>query len=598
MFLPTTKQEMHALGWNALVSGDSYIDSPFMGTAVIGKVLADAGYRVGIIAQPQTDSLVDIGRLGAPKLFWGVTAGSVDSMVANYTALKKKRRIDDYTPGGQNNRRPDRATIVYTGLIRRYAKTVKRFSPESTKNTKKSFKTLKNSVRSVNSVVNPSPPIVLGGIEASLRRVPHYDYWSNKIRRSLLFDAKADYLLYGMAEKSTLEFAAALRDGRDPRVIRGLSYIAKEKREDYLELPPYEVVAKDKKAFTEFFHIFYKNNDPIPAKGLCQKHGDRYLIQNPPAFYQSEEELDKIYALDFERAQHPYYAKDGKVRALDTIGFSIASHRGCYGECNFCAIAVHEGRTIRSRSQDSIVSEAKEITHHPKFKGYISDLGGPTANMYGYECGKKLKAGNCPSKRCVSPVICPLLKVDHHPHAEVLEKVRKIEGVKKVFVASGLRYDLILEDKAHGDAYLRQIVQHHTSGQMKIAPEHTEDKVLQKMGKPSKASLLEFKKRFEKFNREAGKKQFLTYYMIAAHPGCEERDMRKMKSFVSSELRINPEQIQIFTPTPSTYSSVMYWTERDPFSGEPLFVEKDPNRKRKQKEIITQKSQFQQRKRR
>ncbi len=567
MFLPTTPQEMRALGWDTLdiiiVSGDSYIDSPFMGTAVIGNVLASAGYRIGIIAQPRTDTLADIGRLGAPKLFWGVTAGSVDSMVANYTALKKKRRRDDYTPGGQNNRRPDRATIVYTGLIRRYMKTLPR--PKF------------------------PPPVVLGGIEASLRRVPHYDYWSNKIRRSLLFDAKADYLLYGMAEKSTLEFAAALRDGRDPRGIRGLSYIAKEKRDTYLELPPYEIIARDKKAFTEFFHLFYKNNDPIPARGLCQRHGDRYLIQNPPAFYQSEEELDKIYALKFERAQHPYYEKQGKVRALDTVGFSIASHRGCYGECNFCAIAVHEGRTVRSRSQASIVSEAKEITKHPEFKGYISDLGGPTANMYGYECGKKLKAGNCPSKRCVSPLICPLLKVDHRPHAEVLEKVRKLPGVKKVFVASGLRYDLILEDKAHGDAYLRQVITHHTSGQMKIAPEHTEVRVLQKMGKPSKESLLAFKRRFEQLNREAGKKQFLTYYMIAAHPGCEERDMRKMKSFVSSELRINPEQVQIFTPTPSTYSSVMYWTERDPFTGEPLFVEKDPQKKKRQKEVITEK---------
>ena len=571
---------MQALGWDALdiiiVSGDSYIDSPFMGTAVIGKVLADTGYRVGIIAQPRADSLVDIGRLGEPKLFWGVTAGSVDSMVANYTALKKKRRNDDYTPGGENNRRPDRATIVYTGLIRRYAKTVKKrphlSSPASGGGTS-------------------PPPIVLGGIEASLRRVPHYDYWTNKIRRSILFDAKADYLIYGMAEKSTLEFAAALRDGSDPHEIRGLSYIAKETRQEYIELPAYEVVAKDKMAFIEMFHTFYKNNDPIPAKGLAQRHGNRYLVQNPPAFYQTQEELDKIYALDFERAQHPYYARRGKVRALDTIGFSIASHRGCYGECNFCAIAVHEGRTIRSRSQDSIVSEAKKITRHPKFKGYISDLGGPTANMYGYECGKKLKAGNCPSKRCVSPVICPLLEVDHRPHAKALEKVRNLKGVKKVFVASGLRYDLILEDAQHGDDYLRQVVTHHTSGQMKVAPEHTEDKVLQKMGKPSKASLLEFKKRFEKFNRETGKKQFLTYYMIAAHPGCDDRDMRKMKNFVSGNLRINPEQVQIFTPTPSTYSSVMYYTERDPFTGEPLFVEKDPEKKRRQKNIITQKPQ-------
>jgi len=569
MFLPTTRKEMQTLGWDSLdiiiVSGDSYIDSPFMGTAVIGKVLANAGYRVGIISQPQPDSLMDISRLGEPKLFWGVTAGSIDSMVSNYTALKKKRRTDDYTPGGENNRRPDRATIVYTGLIRRSSKQA---SPKQA-----------------------TAPILLGGIEASLRRVPHYDYWTNKIRRSILFDSKADYLLYGMAEKSTLEFAAALRDGNDPREIRGLSYIAKEKRDDYLEMPAYEVVAKDKLAFIEMFHIFYKNNDPIPAKGLTQKHGDRYLIQNPPALYQTQEELDAIYALDYERAQHPYYAKDGKVRALDTIGFSIPSHRGCYGECNFCAIAVHEGRTIRSRSQDSIVSEAKVITQHPKFKGYISDLGGPTANMYGYECGKKLKAGNCPTKRCVSPGICPVIKIDHRPHAEVLKKVQDLDGVKKVFVASGLRYDMILSDTEYGDDYLQQVVTHHTSGQMKIAPEHTEDNVLAHMGKPGTESLVKFKQRFEELNRKAGKKQFLTYYMIAAHPGCDDRDMRKMKGFISSELRISPEQVQIFTPTPSTYSSVMYYTEMDPFTLEPMFVEKDPNRKSKQKDIITQKPQ-------
>lgn len=586
MFLPTTKQEMKTLGWDALdiiiVSGDSYIDSPFMGTAVIGKVLMDAGYRVGIIAQPRTDSLVDIGRLGEPKLFWGVTAGSIDSMVSNYTALKKKRRTDDYTPGGENNRRPDRATIVYTGLIRRYMKSLRKSPPLTPPERGRTVPSPEGG-----RLGRGKPPIVLGGIEASLRRVPHYDYWTNKIRRSLLFDAKADYILYGMAEKSTLEFAAALRDGCDVHDVRGLSYIAKEAREGYLELPPYEVVAKDKKAFIEMFHIFYKNNDPIPAKGLTQKHGDRWLVQNPPALYESQAELDHVYALEYERAQHPYYERHGKVRALDTVGFSIASHRGCYGECNFCAIAVHEGRTIRSRSQDSIVAEAKAITQHPNFKGYISDLGGPTANMYGYECGKKLKAGNCPTKRCISPTICPVIKIDHRPHAEVLEKVRNLDGVKKVFVASGIRYDMILSDTEHGDAYLKQVVNHHTSGQMKIAPEHTEDNVLAHMGKPGTDVLVQFKKRFEELNRKAGKKQFLTYYMIAAHPGCTEGDMRQMKRFVSSELRIAPEQVQIFTPTPSTYSSVMYWTEMDPWTLEPLFVEKDIARKRKQKDIIT-----------
>ena len=401
------------------------------------KLLVQAGYRVGVIAQPDITSDEDIGRLGEPALFWGVTAGSIDSMVANYTALKKKRKSDDYTPGGINNRRPDRATIVYTNLIRRFSN---RTNPTS-----------------------PARPIVLGGIEASLRRVAHYDFWSDRVRRSLLFDAKADYILYGMAEKAVLELAACLQQDEDPRQVRGLCYISKEPQDNYLELPAYEAVEHDRLAFIDMFHIFYRNNDPMNAKGLFQKHGNRYLVQNPPSFYHTQEELDKVYSLDFERAQHPYYERLGPVKALDTIRFSISTHRGCYGECNFCAIAVHEGRTVRWRSSGSILAEAELLSRHPEFKGYIHDLGGPTANMYGYECEKKLNHGSCPSKRCLYPVICPLIKVNHRPQLELLKQVRKLKGVKKVFVASGIRYDLVLSDTEHGDEYLREIVSQHVN---------------------------------------------------------------------------------------------------------------------------------------
>ena len=582
--------EVKRLGWDGLdvilVTGDSYIDSPFIGTAVIGKVLAHAGYRVGVIAQPEISGVDDIGRLGLPRLFWGVTAGSIDSMVANYTALKKPRKSDDYTPGGQNTRRPDRATIVYSNLIRRFTKIGGRaFSPPSPP----APVVLGGIVGRTGSPTYTSAPIVLGGVEASLRRVAHYDFWDDAIRRSVLFDAKADYLLYGMAEKAVLEFAAALRDGQTPHAIRGLSYIAKEPREGYLEVPSYETVAQDKTAFIEMFHTFYRNNDPISAHGLYQKHGDRYMIQNPPALTETQAELDAIYALDFERRQHPFYEQQGKVKALETIGFSISTHRGCYGECNFCAISVHEGTIVRWRSPESILAEAGRLAQHPDFKGYIQDLGGPTANMYGFECSRKLSKGICSAKRCVYPEVCPLMKVNHQPQIDLLRKVRQIPGVKKVFVASGIRYDMLLCDKEHGDDYLRAVVENHVSGQMKVAPEHTQEHVLALMGKPGNAPLLEFKRRFDELNRLAGKRQFLTYYLIAAHPGSSEADMQRVRTFASQKLQIHPEQVQVFTPTPSTYSSLMYYTELDPFTGKALFVEKDARRKERQKEIVTDK---------
>ncbi|MBU0993190.1 MAG: YgiQ family radical SAM protein [Proteobacteria bacterium] len=558
MFIPTTRNEIETLGWQALdiilVTGDSYIDSPFIGVSMIGKILLNAGFRVGIIAQPDLSSEKDIKRLGEPELFWGVTGGCVDSMIANRTASGKKRKTDDYTPGGENTRRPDRAVIVYTNLIRQY---------------------FKNTV-----------PVVLGGIEACLRRVAHYDFWSNGIRKSILFDAKATYLLYGMADRSILELATALKEKTDPRSIRGLCYIDKEKPEEALRLPSFDEVMADKLAFTEMFHLFYQNNDPLTARTLYQQQDARYLVQNPPARYLATEELDQVYGLDFERDLHPYYKRSGDVRALDTIRFSITTHRGCYGECNFCAISTHQGRTVRWRSEKSIIKEAEAMVSHPLFKGTILDAGGPTANMYGIECTLKTKKGSCKDKRCLFPNVCPSLSVNHKKQIDLLNKLHRIPGVKHVFVASGIRYDMILSDKKFGAAYLEALLSRHVSGQMKIAPEHTEEHVLNLMGKPSSDSLIEFKNVFDRLSKKTERKQFLTYYMIAAYPGCREKDMANLKSFATRHLKIIPRQIQTFTPSPSTYATLMYYTGKDPFSGKPLFVEKTFSGREKQKSIV------------
>ena len=400
MFLPTTKEELIRLSWDSLdiilISGDVYIDSPYDGSAVIGKVLLNAGYRVGIISQPDLDTPLDITRLGEPNLFWGVSGGCVDSMVANYTALMKKKRKDDLTPDGINNRRPDRAVITYVNLIKKYFK-----------NTK---------------------PIIIGGIEASLRRIAHYDYWSDLIRRSILFDSKADILVYGMGEKTILEIADSFKNKKDNKIIKGICYASKDKKEGFLELPSYEEVKSDKMKFIEMFNIFYKNNDPLNAKGLCQKQDFRYLIQNPPNFYLTDYELDKIYDLGYERKVHPYYAKQGKVHALETIQFSIISHQGCFADCNFCSIAVHQGRRVRSRSDKSILKEAEEMTIHENFKGYINDIGGPTANMWDMECPIQNDKGSCKNKKCTNPELCDKMRICHSNQVELLKKLR---GLKK-----------------------------------------------------------------------------------------------------------------------------------------------------------------------
>ncbi|AXH09280.1 YgiQ family radical SAM protein [Malaciobacter halophilus] len=565
-FLPTTKKEMNKRGWDKLdvilISGDAYIDSPFMGVAVVGRILESIGLKVGIIGQPDINSDIDIKRLGEPKLFWGVSGGSIDSMVSNYTATKKFRNSDDYTPGGKNNKRPDRATLVYTNLIRRY---------------------FKNTV-----------PIVLGGIEASLRRLTHYDYWSNKLRKPILFDTKADYMIYGMGEQAIIDLGNYLKEGKDPKTIKGVCYISKEPVYEYEQIPSHDECLKDKEKYIDLFRAFYDNNDPVYSKGLCQKVDTRYLIQNPPSDYLEEEQMDKIASFPYQRDLHPYHKKDGNVKCLETIKFSIMTHHGCWGECNFCAIAVHQGRTIRTRSEKNIIQEAKHFTKMKDFKGVISDVGGPTANMYGYECKKKLKKGTCiDNYRCVDDKrLCKAMKVDHSRNIQLLKDIREVPGVKKAFVASGVRYDLITADKKHGYEYLKQMVNHHISGQMKVAPEHTSDEVLYHMGKPGKQTLIDFKRMYDKLNKESGKKQFLTYYLIAAHPGCKEKHMHELKQFTTNELKMNPEQAQVFTPTPGTYSAVMYYTEMDPFTKKKVFVEKETRRKEKQKEIVIKKTGF------
>jgi len=561
MFIPTTPKEVQHLGWAGLdvilVTGDSYIDSPAVGVSVIGQVLLADGFRVGIIAQPDVGSAGDISRLGEPELFWGVTGGCIDSLVANYTATGKWRKKDDYTPGGRNEKRPDRAVIAYANLIRRHFK--------------------------------GTAPIVLGGIEASLRRIAHYDFWSNRLRRSILLDTKADYLLYGMAERSVRELAANLRSGKPCSAIRGLCYMDHAAPGGYTELPAWEQVRDSRKAFTEMFLQFYHGNDPVSSKGLCQRYDKRYLVQNPPAMPLESAELDRVYALPYERGLHPFYAREGKVRALDTIRFSVTTHRGCFGECHFCAISMHQGRGVQWRSRKSIVSEVAHLTGLPDFKGIVQDIGGPTANMYGLDCRRRREKGSCRHRKCLVPEICRHLDCDHGEQRRLLREIRRVPGVRHAFIASGIRHDLILQDSKNGRAYLRDVVFHHTSGQMKIAPEHIEHRVLKAMGKPGQASLLEFRHAFQKLSRQAGKKQFLTYYFMAAHPGCTEADMHALREFTRKQLQLSPEQVQVFTPTPSTIAGLMYYTETDPFSGEKLFVEKDRRRREEQKRILVAK---------
>jgi uncharacterized radical SAM protein YgiQ len=564
-FIPTTAQELHSLGWKQLdvilVTGDTYIDSPYIGVAVIGRVLLSAGYRVGIIAQPDIHSERDIARLGEPKLFWGVTAGCIDSMIANYTASGKRRKSDDLTPGGLNTKRPDRAVIIYSNLIRRYFKQTR--------------------------------PIVLGGIEASLRRISHYDAWSDSVRRSILFDAKADVLVYGMGEQSILELAEKFERQEDIRSIRGICYISRQLpgaepgfAGPDIELPDHGTVSRDKELFSRMFKTFYENADPFTARRFCQQQDTRYLVHNPPQFPLSGDALDRIYELPYARDVHPFCKKEGRVTALDTIRFSLTTHRGCYGECRFCAITVHQGRHVVSRSEASLLREAAAFTAYPDFKGIIADVGGATANMYGIECDRKRDRGACRDKGCLYPKPCRHLPVHHGRQIQLLRALRSLPGVRKVFIGSGIRYDLILSDPDEGALYLTEILRYHISGQLKIAPEHAQDSILKLMGKPGREHLEAFIRLFEELQAKSPQKSFLTYYLMAAHPGCTPEDMQKLRTFAVQTLRLLPEQVQIFTPSPSTYATLMYYTEIDPFSGQKIFVEKNAANKQKQKAIF------------
>ena len=556
MFLPTTKQEIINLKWDKpdiiIISGDTYIDSPFNGAAVIANYLTINGFKIAIIAQPDINN-DDIARLGEPSLFWGVTAGAMDSLVANYTATGKFRNQDDLTPGGINNRRPDRACMVYTNLIRRYFKKTK--------------------------------PIVLGGIEASLRRVVHYDLKDNKLRRSILFDAKADILVYGMAEKTMLELARALKKNKSYYDIKGLCYISKTANENYIEIPSYEECITDKNKFIKMFDLFYNNSAYENSNGLNQKHDSRFLIHNPPQPLLNQRELDEIYEMDWTREVHPYYAKQGKVKAQETIKFSVVSHRGCCGECNFCAIAVHQGKSVISRSSQSIIKEVNKLVQKKDFKGYIFDVGGPTGNMYKISCKLHGITGKCKNKKCLYPTVCENIVFSHKEQIDLLKQCADNKKIKKIFVSSGIRHDLIIADKQNGKNYLEYISKNNISGQLKIAPEHTCDNVLEAMNKPKQKCFLEFVESFKKINNPLN--QFLTCYFMVAHPGCSLEDTRELMYFINKNLKFTPEQVQVFTPTPSTYSTLMYWTQKDK-QGNDIFVEKDRNARMKQKLTITQ----------
>ena len=565
-FLPVTREEMLKLGWRRadviLVSGDAYVDSPYSGVAVIGQVLSRAGYRVAILSQPDVSDPQAFKALGEPELFWGVSPGCVDSMVANYTAIGKRRRQDDFTPGGVNDRRPDRAAIAYSNAIR--------------------------------AAWKPCKPILLGGVEASLRRISHYDFWSGKVRRSIVCDAKADALCYGMGERAVLAFAEALKNGRDWRGIPGLCYMAGEKDfvppEGALEIPSFAEVSaptpEGKKAFAEAFAVFYRNQDSVTARPLVQKIDNRWLVHNCPSPPLEKDELDAVHSIRWMLDAPPSIRAQGKIRALDTIRFGVTTHRGCYGECRFCAIAVHQGRRVVSRSKKSVVDEVKGFVRHPMFRGTVSDVGGPTANMYGFDCPRKAKEGACRNRSCLFPSACPALKPDHRPQLDLLRELRDIPGVKHVFVASGIRPDVVAVDRSRADAYISDIAKYHVSGQLKLAPEHVSACVLECMGKPGVKDLMEFKRRFDAASRRAGKKQFLTYYFMAAHPGCTERDMRDLKRFAEKELNLLPEQVQIFTPTPLTAATCMYYTGFDPFTGREVYVARGAGEKQRQKDIL------------
>ncbi|BES66241.1 YgiQ family radical SAM protein [Gottschalkiaceae bacterium SANA] len=557
-FLPTTKKEMNTLGWDqadfVLVSGDAYVDHASFGAAVIGRVLEKMGYRVAILDQPEWKHCQDFQRFGQPRLAFLITSGNIDSMINHYTVAKKKRSRELYSPGGETGKRPDRATIVYSQRARQ---------------------------------AYPDTPIILGGMEASLRRFAHYDYWSDRVRRSILVDAKADLLVFGMGEKIIMEIADNLDNGLDINYIHhipGTCYLVHSEDEVYdaVKLPAYEEVITDKIAFNKAFQLSYEEQDPIRGKTLIQQHGTRYLVQNPPMLPANENELDWVFSLPFQREIHPKYQKQG-IPAYEEIRFSLTSNRGCYGNCSFCSLAFHQGRIVQSRSHESIVEEAKEMIGDPQFKGYIHDVGGPTANFRRPACDRQLKVGACKKKQCLFPKPCKEMVVDHTDYLSLLRKLRHLRGVKKVFVRSGIRYDYVLADQKTN--FLKELSEHHISGQLRIAPEHISERVLKQMGKPGKDVYLQFMKEFEKVNKELGMDQYMVPYLMSSHPGSTLKDAVALAEFLR-DIHHQPEQVQDFYPTPGTRSTAIYYTELDPSNGNPVYVPKTPEEKAMQRALM------------
>ncbi len=553
-FLPINKKDMAARNWKELdfllISGDAYVDHPSFGHAVISRVLENAGYRVGLVCQPDWKNADSIKIMGRPALGVLITSGVVDSMVNNYTANKKKRRTDSYSPGEKAGNRPDRALIAYTSLA------------------KQAFKGIK---------------VIIGGTEATLRRFAHYDYWSDKVRRSILLDSKADFLVHGPGEKAILEVAAALKKEEFPYYIKGLAYITNEIEDGFRGIPSYEEVVADRETFAKAFGIEYFEQDPHAGKTLYQAHGDRFLISTPPQPPLSMKEMDEIYSLPYERDYHPAYSKDGGVKAIDEVRFSIISHRGCPGSCSFCSIVFNQGRIIQKRSKESILEEVRMLAAKPDFKGYITDIGGPTANFRNTYCKVRNGKGVCRDRQCLYPEICENLNVDHMEYLEILTAARKIPGVKKVFVKSGIRYDYLMADS--NGKFLEELCKNHISGQLKVAPEHASRKVLGYMGKEDISIYQNFRKRFLETNNRIGKKQYLIPYLITGHPGETMEDVIELVEFLMDSGFV-PDQIQDFYPTPGTVSTCMYYSGFDPVTMKKVITEKDPDERRKRRVLV------------
>lgn len=557
-FLPICRRDMEERGWYELdfvfISGDAYVDHPSFGPAIICRLLEKHGYKVGIIPQPDWHTTKDFDRLGKPRLGFLVSAGNMDSLLNKFTAAKKVRHEDAYSPGGQAGHRPERATIVYCNRLRE---------------------------------LYPDVPIIIGGIEASLRRMAHYDYWSNAIRRSILVDSQADLLIYGMGERAILEIAADLQQGVEVANIQdvhGTCYRVpnKDYAWDYIELPSFEAVRKDKKTFAEAFKIEYLEQDPIRGRKLLQQNDEWCVVQNPPAMPLSEEQMDEVYGLPYMRTYHPIYEKAGGVPAIKEVQFSLVSQRGCFGGCNFCAIISHEGRIIQRRSHASLIREAKILTHMKGFKGYIHDVGGPTANFRRTSCDGQLKRGTCRGKPCLSPEPCKLLVADHSDYIKLLRELRSLPGVKKVFVRSGIRFDYLLLAK---DDFLYELCKYHVSGQLKIAPEHISDRVTRLMGKSNRAVYLRFVEKFRRMNERLGKKQYLVPYFMSSHPGSELSDAVELAEFIR-DMGYHPQQVQDFIPTPGTLSTCMWYTGLDPMTGEKVYSAKSYEEKRMQRALM------------